>query len=260
MTDRRDRPDEGHVEDLLPAYAVGAADVEERAVVEAHLYQCRQCSLLLAEYEEAAHSLAALASLGAPSPRVRTAVMERTASRADAGRPAARRMASWLPVGVGAAAGMLLGLSLGVGAMAVQVQSELDESERSIAELQEVVRQERVVSYMAAAPNTSVLVLEPATEDTEGYAMLMGSSSGKLAILVAGGMNPAPPGMAYQLWLTRDGQREDGGVFAVDDTGWAHVEVRQDWPITEVDRVGVTMEPAAGSPSPTSPPIFFWGR
>ena len=88
--------------------------------------------------------------------------------------------------------------------------------------------------------------------------MLMGAPSGRFAVLVIGGMDPLPDGSAYQLWLVDDGERQDGGVFTVDESGWAQVQVWPSRSLGEIDQIGITVEPASGSPWPTSDPLLVW--
>ena len=161
-------------------------------------------------------------------------------------------------MGAGAAAGLLLGVALGFGLTILQFRSDLRQTEDTIAELESIVQEGRVVSYLAASPDTPVLVLDPLVEGGRSYAMLMGTSSGRFAVLVAGGMDALSEDRVYQLWLTVDGERRDGGIFTVDETGWAQVEVRSDEPMTGLEKVGITVEPSSGSLGPTSDPVFLW--
>ncbi|MFQ5657668.1 MAG: anti-sigma factor [Candidatus Methylomirabilales bacterium] len=62
-----------------------------------------------------------------------------------------------------------------------------------------------------------------------------------------------PTGKTYQLWLIRDGVRDTGGLFSVDDAGRAVLIVRPPQPLETYEAVGATVEPAGRSAGPTSP-------
>jgi hypothetical protein len=63
---------------------------------------------------------------------------------------------------------------------------------------------------------------------------------------------PLAQDRAYQLWLGwGDRQRENGRVFRVDEQGFEMISVTAQRPFTAYQRVGITEEPAGGSPGPT---------
>jgi hypothetical protein len=51
-------------------------------------------------------------------------------------------------------------------------------------------------------------------------------------------------------------QRENGGAFRVDEQGFGMISVIAQRPFTAYQRVGITEEPAGGSPGPTSPRVI----
>lgn len=70
--------------------------------------------------------------------------------------------------------------------------------------------------------------------------------------LVVSGLPPLPPGRSYQLWFVRPDQtRASGAVFRVDAQGEAVVLVQIPETLGAFRGVGVTEEPAGGSPAPT---------
>ena len=249
------RLDNEHVDELLGLYALDVADESERAAVEAHLPACARCRALLDGYQESVHRLPNMLPLMSPPLRVRAGLLRALPHR---GRLNASRL--WVAGGVGVAASLVVGVALGVGIVALQLGDQVKETRAETAKLEEMMRQERVVSYWAASPDTEVLVLKATTEGDRSYAMLMGPSSGRFAVLVAGGMKKLGPGRAYQLWLTTDGQRASGGTFMVDESGWAQLQLRPQAPVEELHGVGITEEPEGGSPRPTTEPVLVWAR
>ena len=250
-----------HVEDLLPAFAAGATDELESERVSDHLATCDTCRRTLDEYEETLSLLNAAVPSVDPLDRVRVGLMERVAGVSGAAEAvpfapalAGYRLPIWLAAGVGTAAGILGGLGLGGGFAYVLLRGDLER-------IEEVVGEERVVSYLAATPQTNVMVLEAQAdvEMAEGaYAMLMAAPSGSLGVLVAGGLEILPRGQAYQLWVVTEGTRMDGGVFTVDAQGWGQVQFASPEPMVHIEQIGITIEPATGSSAPTGNPLLAW--
>ena len=79
------------------------------------------------------------------------------------------------------------------------------------------------------------------------------SMDGDHGTLVVDGLPVLTEAEQYQLWLIRDGERTDGGVFSVDRRGYGSMWVHADEPLDSFDSFGVTLEPAGGSPGPTGP-------
>jgi hypothetical protein len=63
------------------------------------------------------------------------------------------------------------------------------------------------------------------------------------------------PDQVYQLWLTDNGERESGGLFTVDQNGTGVLVFPVTRPMDSLDSMGITPEPAGGSPGPTSRPV-----
>ena len=77
------------------------------------------------------------------------------------------------------------------------------------------------------------------------------------AVLIVQNLPSLPQDRAYQIWLGRgDRQRDNGGVFRVDEQGFGLVSITAPRPFTAYQRVGITEEPAGGSPGPTSPRVI----
>jgi hypothetical protein len=79
--------------------------------------------------------------------------------------------------------------------------------------------------------------------------------SGQVACLVVQGLPAVAAGQAYQVWLIHGAERTSGGVFdARDGNGWILIQL--DEPLANYDSIGVTVEPRAGSATPTGPPVL----
>ena len=257
----------------LAAYALGALEVEERAEVEAHLEGCARCRRQLHTYTEAAAALGEGAPQVEPPPELRQRLLERAAALGPATRPR-QRLPRWPllapPSAAAVAAGVLLLALLATQVVLLrsigelrrqnaQLTAQLAEVTAQSALLGEALQLQRSVVYLSAAPGTTVATLR-GDALPQAYGMFMLSASGRVGYLVAGNLEPPPQGRVYQAWLIQDGQRTSGGTFQPDASGWAVLPIRareEGDTLARYQALGVTVEPAGGSPGPTGERVLF---
>ena len=106
------------------------------------------------------------------------------------------------------------------------------------------------LAAIVAAPDVSTLVSPVAGGAS---ATLVSSESVGLSAMVFEGLRPLSDDERYALWYITDGVPTPAGLFAVDE-GQTVVQVLEG--VFEAGTiVGVTVEPASGSPAPTTDPI-----
>jgi anti-sigma-K factor RskA len=93
----------------------------------------------------------------------------------------------------------------------------------------------------AAASATGLLVISP---------------DGEYGTLVVDGLPYLDESQQYQLWLIDDGQRNDGGVFSVNEEGYGFLEVESARHLINYSQFGITIEPAGGSLGPTGEKVL----
>jgi hypothetical protein len=76
------------------------------------------------------------------------------------------------------------------------------------------------------------------------------------AVLVASGLDPAPPGRSYELWVMTDGAPTPAGAIVVGPDGRAAFRLPALEQTSRVKTFVVTLEPSSGSPVPTGPAIL----
>lgn len=106
------------------------------------------------------------------------------------------------------------------------------------------------LAAIVAAPDVSTVVSPVAGGAT---ATLVSSASVGLSAMVFDGLEPLSDDERYALWYITDGVPTPAGLFAVDGEG-AVVQVLEG-AFQAGTVVGVTVEPASGSPAPTTEPI-----
>ena len=123
--------------------------------------------------------------------------------------------------------------------------------------VQLLARSERydIVVRVLSAPNFEQRDLNPQGAVPAWGRVYFDSDGGQGMVMVHDLPTP-PEGTTYQVWLTRGNDRVSAGTFRTDGGGFGYTIVRADNPVGNYQRLGITQEPAPGSPSPTGPPIL----
>jgi anti-sigma-K factor RskA len=219
---------------LSGAYAVDALDDIERAAFERHLAACAECRAEVASLRETAALLASIEETE-PPPGLRARVLADISTVrplppevAPPARP--RRLRTSL---LAAAAAVVL--LLGIGVVVAQPWA----GDPTVAE--------------------SVLSADDAQSTTlelgEASATVVHSDSIGRAVLVTDDMPPPPEGKVYQVWLDQPG---DGMVSAALMPVDPDQTVVLDGDAATATGAGITVEPAGGSPEPTTEPIALF--
>lgn len=219
------------VRELLAAYALQILAEDEEQVVARHLHACAECRAELAAYQQVTDDLA----LGAPDEAPDAAAKQRLMARIqtqpkvmpaepppDLWQTIAAALRGWRPVAVALAILLVISLALWWG----QGRGPDVPAERQIE-----------LTATDAAPDASGVIAIGA-EARQGT-------------LTVQGLPALDADRQYQLWLIKDGERVNGGVFSVSERGEASLTIAAPEPIDGYAAYGVTIEPFGGSPGPT---------
>jgi anti-sigma-K factor RskA len=227
---------EQHVEELIPAYALGILDEAEAQQVARHLHHCDLCQRELEAYEAVAVELAQAVPEVAPPAELEARLLERVTQEKT--RPAAAPASPWresLAALKAAVAGRAWRPLLVLALILLVVTG-------SLALWQRLYRPET---------DFHTVRLAGAEAAPEANAIIVISSDGLHGTLVAENLPALPETQQYQLWLIADGERTDGGVFSVREHGYTNHYINAPRPLSEYQAFGVTIEPEGGSPGPT---------
>jgi anti-sigma-K factor RskA len=233
--------------DLIPAYAIGAADAEERAAVDAHLKSCTECGALVEEYQSLGEDLLYAAPL-APAP---VRLTEDLRMRLISGPVKAPRQ-TWL--------GFIRrpSFAFAFGALALLVLLVLTNVYwfRRVGNLEH-----QTAEFMALAQAPGVtLRAASATDDPYSPGMADGivylQPGSNVALLCVYALPQLEQGKTYQAWLVEDGTRTSAGTFDVNAAGYGVLLINSAKPVSEYQQLGITVEPAGGSPAPTTPRVI----
>jgi anti-sigma-K factor RskA len=237
--------------DLAAAYVLGALDPDEAKAFETRLATSEALRREVAELNE----LSALLARGAPPiPRDDDALKRRLLARLGPATSGLRggRVPAWLgPLGLAAAAA--LALLAGVQAARLNgLRQELAAVRRQADSLgQRLAYRERTLDHILE-PSTELILLSSPLDRPPGIQLFWNRATGRV-IVHSFNLTPAESGRAYQLWFLGSGAPVPGGTFNSDPDG--HGLATLDGPPPGMTWTGaaVTIEPAGGSPRPTSP-------
>jgi anti-sigma-K factor RskA len=154
-----------------------------------------------------------------------------------------------------------------------QASAELETVQTQVAELQaantqlqqtnKTLQQQTETNQellaMLAGGNIKRAVSLPGTADAPDAGGIFYLGNDNQAALVLHGLKPLPSSQTYQLWLIpADGSPAPAGLLAVqtDNPTWVALQVPADAP-QDFAKVGVSVEPAGGSPAPTGPIVLL---
>lgn len=271
---------------MIPAYSVGATDPEEATVVLRRLHDCAQATAELAGYGQMAEALLYAApphqappqlgqrlraAIGAPRPVVRTnpllgarrgkwayqpvspaPVSPATEQPSPFGltKPTTKPVRRWsFANGLATAAGLLL-VAINL-TLLVQNQQLRTQQEALAAQL---LQQNKALIFLAAEEPQEV-ILPAAQENSDAQADVLWNNTLGIAVVYVRNFPELPPDKAYQLWLRKDEQRTSPGLFTVETGGMGIFVFPIEQSLDSYDAMGITPEPAGGSPGPTAPAV-----
>jgi anti-sigma-K factor RskA len=247
---RRFRGSDPHT--LAAAYAMDAVPEPDRARFERHLAGCESCRQEVRGMREATAALGAASAVQPPA-ALREAVLRATEQTRQFPPPVSRARTAWAArsgrgwrprVAValaGAVACALAGVAVVAGVLAYRMQSRLDQAQ---------VR-DHTVALVLGAPDARML---SAPVRTGGMATVVMSHREHALVFTAADLHVLPSAESYELWLTGPGGSKPAGMVDVSGRG-KMVGPMVVSGLSAGESVRLTVEPASGSPRPTSPPI-----
>jgi hypothetical protein len=243
---------------------LGVLDGEERELFEAILRENPDARREMESFAKAAERLGLAALPVAPPPRARDRLLAAT-------RPHVLAKSSRSMTALAAAAAVLFALGFFVmraerdearraaeaareqAARAVeqarQVQGELQAARESLA-------REGGLRTLVSYPEARLVDLGPLPAAPRARARVVFNSKTRDAILIASGLEPAPEGKGYEVWVIGKAAPVPAGVFQVDAKGNAVHRLPKVAEVEGVKTFAVTLEPAGGVPAPTGPMVL----
>ncbi|HEX8518639.1 MAG TPA: anti-sigma factor [Pseudonocardia sp.] len=230
------------------AYALDAVDDLERAAFDRHLAECESCAAEVAEYRETASRLAE-GAWSVPPPRMREQVLARAAATPQLPPVGSRRngaspVTRWRRLAVAAAVVGVLGVGTAVTTYAVQEQRLADERVAVAAADQQADR----IRAVLAAPDAA---LRAGQLTGGGRVTVVVSDAQDAGVVVLADAPPPGPDRAYQLWVVDDMTPVSVGLLPA-GRSQATTLIQG---VRGRAAFAVSVEPATGSPQPTTTPL-----
>ena len=256
------------VRELLAALSLDALDADERDAVEDHLATCQACASELRAHEETIAALALALPQIDPPARLKGRILAAATTDRATRRPAWRRRLTARRLSpLGLAAALALVIAVCAALWAASLQSQLVEQRALVASLEAQLGEQRALAAsneeraqrydrIVAVLQADQVYVRP-LESTNGAAGAFGrvylDPASGAGMMMVRKLPPLSEGRAYQLWLVKaDGQRTSCGLLRRTDTyGNGYTLIQAPVPLSEWQGIGLTEEPATGSPGPT---------
>lgn len=229
----------------IPAYALGALDVEEITALESHLQTCEACRAELTQYRRVSDDLMAALPPKAPP----AALRKRLQSQLPSAQQKTRRRFAWSfgRLAMGGAFVLLLLFNLFSFLQMREVQ-------RQQATLLQQLKTNQFALSMLAYPETQAF---PISGTNLSGSVLLDRDRNTVA-LVMWHLPELSDDQTYQAWLIEpDGDRVSAGTFLPQNTSaYTTQPIYAKQNISDFIGIGVTIEPAGGSEQPTGPRLF----
>jgi anti-sigma-K factor RskA len=253
-----DAPHPTHLEELLPAYALGALDADDLRELEEHLAGgCGECRRQLELWNRDLEALAASVTPVVPSETTRARILRLAAGAA----PSPRRLPWWISL---AAAALLIVAVWGVAGQLrmrgdlERLKTERNRLARQVERLDREVAQARNEALRAsqalqvvAAPGVQSVILAGLGPAPRAAGHTYVNPLRHDALFYAFDLPALPQDKTYQLWYIAEGKPVSAGTFSVDPQGIASVKVEHVPAVASIQAWAVTIEPAGGVPQPT---------
>jgi anti-sigma-K factor RskA len=232
---------ENHVIDMLPGFVLDALTIDETNQVAEHLAGCPTCQAELARMQQVADEIPLALAQTAPPHDVKTRLMTAIHSRQLRGSISSQ------PTSLGQ---RLVGLvrmrlpALGLALLVVMVLGNLL-----------LWRQLNLSNHQATTP-MRVVALVSTIDSPQAVGTLVMDQTGEYGTLVVDRLAVLDIKQQYQVWLIKGGERTSGGVFSVNYEGYASLELLAPLSLIQYDAIGITIEPAGGSPGPTGAKVL----
>ncbi|MCS6847673.1 MAG: anti-sigma factor [Anaerolineae bacterium] len=140
-----------------------------------------------------------------------------------------------------------------------QARAELAAAQAEVARVQEALA--IAESELGVLSQRDVRVAKiPAFKDDfkQGALSVFYAPDAETALITAHNLPPLSPDQTYQVWLIKGDLRLPSEIFNTAPDGTGRLIVKSDEPFSAFDKIGITIEPAGGRPTPNPDgPIFL---
>jgi anti-sigma-K factor RskA len=129
--------------------------------------------------------------------------------------------------------------------------------EQQLASLQTELASQQTIANLVSSPASYRIILPGTEANPEAQGQLLYDPEEEVAILVVADLPPLARGLVYQVLLIRDDGHDTAETFSVSTTGNEVLVIHSLAPLHTFTAVGVSIEPAGGSPQRTGEIILL---
>ncbi|HUI26020.1 MAG TPA: sigma-70 family RNA polymerase sigma factor [Candidatus Kryptonia bacterium] len=123
-----------------------------------------------------------------------------------------------------------------------------------------LARDDRALALLTASDSVNFRLAPAPGVSTDTHARYHGRAGSPLAVVTLSKFAPAPTGQTYQVWASHHGAWTSLGTLQPDADGGARL-IAEDAGLAELpEELHVTIEPAAGSATPSGPVVVSWSE
>jgi len=224
----------------IPAYALGALDVDDIAALEVHLEQCDSCRTELAEFRAMSESLLMAVPPKQPSAMLRKRLQSQLPNVQK--KTSLQSTRNFYRLAASVAVFSLLALNLLSLNQTRQIQTQQ-------AALENQINDAQIALAMLSYPGVERLSVDG--ENLTGSFLL--DKDRNIAVLIIWNMPQLSKDQTYQAWfIDPQGERVSAGVFrSQTNQAFTTQIISSDKGFSNFVGIGVTVEPAGGSDQPT---------
>ena len=239
--------------DHLEEFVAGTLSAEDQAAVSAHLDTgCEECLRRVRELSEISALLADAAPPAEPPPGLRKRLMEQARGSDKSNGVSGGGFVRWLPALIAAAAVVLVVLwSWDLRSANQQLQSQLDSTRVALSDLEKDIAAYEDATFLLGEPGMQFIDLAGVAPNEQAFGKVVLDPDKGTGIVYMYALPPTPEGMAYQLWVVREGKPTSAGTFTVNEDGTAMLKLERVDDLSEVLAFNVTIEPEGGASEPT---------
>lgn len=242
--------------EVLPAYALGIVDDDERAAVDAWLAANPSHHRELAAFQAVVDRLPLVVDEREPAVDLRARVLSTAAGvSAAAPRPPTlmpaplawhRRPAPWAAI-----AAALLVAALGLGVWSAVLRGQLAEQRSVAQQLQDqLVASQAQIALLQTQPRVTIYTISGTSDAPNATGEVVFVPQQQAAFLTITNLPAVAPDRAYQVWFIQDGQPVSAGLLP---TAPHQAAARLQADLSRYQALAVSLEPLGGSPRPTGP-------
>jgi anti-sigma-K factor RskA len=250
------------IQDLLPFYALDALNEEERELVEKYLAEHPEARQQVEEMSRTTSALPYGVAPVEPTRQTKDALMARVTADArerepvsTPARPSQQRSQRVSPFEnffrtfslVTTAIAILWVVLLNV--QVARLQGELSTLNARLEEQANSLRQ--IIDNMPQSNPMITVSLEGTEVQPQVQGQLLVDPNSQSAVLIVTGLSRLEPGKTYQVWLIDGGAPVSAGLLTVNEEGQGVFIVTSEEAIGSFKSLGISIEPAGGSPQPT---------